>query len=210
MAQTNLFDPTQWLVSQFRSLKEYVESVFDPDIYDIQFSYPDITEMMKGIPLPKTLIHFEIENPENIKFGFGDNVVQEEYLLDELGNEIGDIQEWEASRHEITWDVGIWASAESGGVTSRLEAYQILCSLFVGPRAYAACLEATEGVQILSFTGGGFVIDPMNGTPVYRVVGIELRTLVFGLSSQPPVPFIEEITPEPGVDVEGEVIVETV
>lgn len=197
------FDPDNWLVSLQRSLKSYVEANLDlTGVYELEMSYPSADEIAKKTPLPLTILHFEIDDPRLMPFGFGDNVV--DGLYDENG---GTVEEWEAHCHEVDINVGVWASVESGGVTARLVARQDLDKLFVGPAAREACLAQTEGIEILSFSGGLFVTDTINDLPIFRVVDATLRVRVYSRTRKQPVSFINDVGQSPGIEIDDTVII---
>lgn len=198
------FNPDKWLVSMFRALETYVTTALgtDAQIYDLEMSYPDAGVIAKKMPLKKTIVHFDIDDPRLIPFGLGDNVVDQVY--DETGHTI---EEWEAHCHEVDINVGIWASVESGGVSARLEARQDLDRLFVGPAAFTACMTITNGIEIMSFSGGQFANDTINDLPVFRVVDANLRVRVYSRTKKVPITFIDNIQQLPELQITGEVII---
>lgn len=197
------FDPDKWLISLQRSLKDYVEANLNlTDVYELEMSYPSADELAKKVPLPLTILHFEIEDTQMVPFGLGDNVVNVVY--DELG---GTVEEWEAHCHEVDINVGVWASVESGGVSARLVARQDLDALFVGPAARDACMAQTDGIEILSFSGGLFVNDLINDIPIFRVVDAMLRVRVYSRTRKAPVTFIEDVGQSPGLEIDETVII---
>lgn len=196
------FNPDRWATSLFESLQEYIADNIH-EVYDVVMGYPDAEEVGKQMPLPKTLIHFEIDDPRQVPFGLGDNVVNNVY------NEgAGTVEQWEAHCHEVRIDVGVWASVESGGVSARLEARQDLDRLFNGPTARENLMTHTDGVELLSFTGGQFVTDKINDLPVFRIVDMELRVRVFSRTTKVPIPFIDEVDQSPGLVIDENVTIE--
>ena len=65
----------------------------------------------------------------------------------------------------------------------------------------------TDGVEILSFSGGQSVNDLINDLPVFRVVDIVLRVRVFSRTKKVPITFIEGVEQSPGVEIDETVII---
>lgn len=201
MTQTNLFLPDTYLTSTMRALEEYVKDGFaltgaDDDPYEISMHYPDVDAMAKTrLPMKTTIIHFEIEDNRHIVFGMGDNVfdAHEEELPPPSDPGHFDLIEHEGRCHQIDLDVGIWASVESGGPTSRMQARETLDTLFAGTGAYRACHAATDGIEVVSFSGGLNLIDQINDIPIFRTVNLLLRVRVYARFKKFPVPVIEGI-----------------
>jgi hypothetical protein len=202
------FNPDLWAETMWRSLKTYIDGLIDPAIYDVVLGYPAADELSRLMPLPKTLIHFDIEEIRESPLGMGDNYVN--YLRDDTppppitGQTI---EYWEAHQHVVDFDIGIWASAESGGVTSRLEARTVLSRLFSGKHAYVACMSITDGVHIKQFSGGRDLNDTIDDVPLWRMVDVTLTVLVFSrFKIQPAVPYIadlDDVIQEPLVEIGG-------
>jgi hypothetical protein len=196
-----------------RALNEYVVdglglgSTDDP--YEVVMHYPDVMNMAKSkIPLPKTVIHFDIDDNESRFFGLGDNIIDAQIDIVEDSDPIEETMiEYEAQCFVLELDVGIWASAESGGPTARMEAREDLDTLFSGPTAYVACHEATEGVEIQSFTGGRNLIDSINDVPIFRTVDLKLRVRVYARQQRVPVALIEEIGQEPELIIDDDQLI---
>lgn len=207
---TYLYDPDNWLISLHRSLREYIlrgfknsvkngngDSIGD-QVYQVEFDFPGSDQLARLMPLQKTLIHFVVDDIENPILGFGDAVVSRTpdptntYMIEE-----------EAVPHVVNYDVGIWASDDSGGSTARLEAYQVLNSLFSGPLAMNGCRVQTGGVEIRSFVGGRFIIETINDVPVFRTVDTTLVVRVYERNT-PDLedrPLADEIVQNPGLTV---------
>lgn len=204
---TTAVNPDAWVTSFFRALKAYVLAnapvIAAEPIYEIVSSYPSPGLLSKRMPFEKTLVHFEIANVEQTMFGFGDNVV--DWEDNDVPNQIK--TEWEASEHLVTLDVGVWASDESGGVTSRLEAYELLDKLFVGSTAFDACLTATDGIEIRELRGGRFLPDTVGDVPIYRIVDIELDVRVFSRKRSVPRTWIGGMVQDPGIEIDDIVII---
>jgi hypothetical protein len=133
-----------------------------------------VDDLADKVPLPKTIIHFEIDDPREIPFGIGENLVN--HVVDAIG---GTVEEWEAHCHEVDIDVGVWASVESGGPTARMEAMEDLNKLFTGPNAREACMIATNGVYPRALIGGRFVTDSISDVTTFRIVDMTLRVRVY-------------------------------
>jgi hypothetical protein len=200
--ETILFDPDHWVTSAWRSLKGYVLASIDEDIYQIHFGFPEASDLGEWLPLEKTLIHFEIDDITHPPIGFGDQIIDQEYDdTDET------LVEHEAQIHIINFDVGVWASAKSGGVTARLEAYQLLTDLFNGPTAFQNLHDI--GIELRSFTGGSFIKEEIDNISVFRVVNMVLVIRVVSRRIVGPTPYITQIEVQPAVTLSGDDIVIT-
>ena len=209
------YDPENWLETSMRCLKEYAREEFnravkDDDlnnigdqIYEIIMEFPESEDILKLMPVPKTIVHFEIDEIDNDILGFGEGHHALNY-----DSFLQLIEPQEAGIHLIDLDVGIWASTRSGGLTARLRAYQILRMLFHGPLANQELFNRTQsyddngrsegGLEITDFTGGRFIQDRINDVPIFRMIDCSLKIRVFSRSpifSQ--VPTIEEVTQIP-------------
>ena len=182
------FNPDDWLESLWRSLSSYVMSYgysgLDPDIYQIMMGYPSGNDIGQLLPFRKTLIHFEIDNITDSVIGFGDQIVAD--YIDPIYNTLTN---YEANRHDLNLDVGIWASDESGGVTARLRAYKRLNDLFSGPGAYEALL-TNVGAELISFTGAQFAKEEIDNIDVYRVFNMTLVLRVYSRKTYAQIPFV--------------------
>lgn len=195
--ETIEFDPDDWVLSVFRSLKGYVLAHLDLDLYDVEFGFPSSENLGEWLPFTKTIIHFEIDDISHPPIGFGDNIVDVQYDETDFT-----LIESEAQAHLINWDIGVWASAETGGVTARLQAFQVLSDLFNGPSALTNLREI--GIELRSFAGGAFVKEEIDNVSVFRVVNITLVTRVFSRKRIGPTPFITDIDVVPEVSVDGD------
>jgi hypothetical protein len=197
------FNPDKWATSLAESLRDYIlgemgDLVTDtPQVYEVIMEYPPADALAKKMPFKSTIIHFEIDDPRQMFFGFGDNVVNQAF--DEIA---GTVEEWEAHCHEVDINVGVWASVESGGSSARLEARQDLDRLFNGPSARERCMAVTDGVEILSFSGGQHVVDRINDLPVFRIIDAELRVRVYSRTKKTPIEFIDGVEQEPGLTID--------
>lgn len=169
------YDPDNWLVSLHESLESMIRSVFTDDIYDVQFGGIDIQTLAEGFktPLPKCLVTVEQDASDAPDLGFGNPGVE---VVDEID---GNVVLHEAQWHTVTFDFGVWASAEAGGQTACLRAYQKLSMLFTGGGAHERFRAATDGIDIRDFSGGRFFLDRLNDLPVWRVFDCRLVVRVF-------------------------------
>lgn len=166
------YDPTNWLVSATRVLGAFVtRTLNDPDV-TVEMSFPDTHSWTKEMPLDKVIVHFEQDDIADPVLGFGIPGV----LVD---NGDGTVQVDEAAQHVINYDVGVWASAECGGGTKRMEVVQAIKDIFIPARARMALNEATGGLSIVSFDGGRNELDRINDVPVWRALNMTLLVKVF-------------------------------
>jgi hypothetical protein len=209
-----LYNPEKFLETAVRGLKDYAEEGFRKSVrddgenyvgdqlYEIIMEFPSTADVLRLVPLPKVLIHFEIDDIDDRILGFGDGIVVDNY--DPL---LMLHKPQEAGEHRINLDVGIWCSSRSGGLTARMRAYQTLRNLFQGPLAHERLKTATtsyvEGVfdgclEILEFSGGRFYQEEINDIPVFRLINCQLVIRCF---SRTPIdeiiPSIEEVTQIP-------------
>lgn len=171
MAQRT-YDPDNWLDSMLHAIEDYVSSYFNGDVYQVEMSFPDTSNITKETPLDKILIHFEIDDEDSTPMGFGSPGVP---VYDEdAGTEV--IQG--AQPHIVNFDVGVWASAEMGGETLRARTMQKLKDLFTQPQLRQQFKDATGGVKIVSFQGGRNLLDRINDILVWRAADMTLRVRV--------------------------------
>ena len=185
------FDPTDWYVTTLRSIQAWVADKLQAnprfeDVVQVEMSYPDTTSWTKETPLPKTIVHFEVDDQDDPILGFGKPGVS---TFDEENGEETFI---EAAMHMVNFDVGIWASAESGGATKRMEVRQALKDLFTTVGGKESFNADTEGLWVVSFNGGRDVLDRVNDVPIWRTTGMELVVRVFS-KHVPPAP---DVVPE--------------
>lgn len=179
-------------------MKSYIEANVDIDIYEVVSTFPGTELIAERLPLGKTLIHFELDDPRFRYLGFGDNVVSYEYDAN-----IANVTPIEAQYYDFNFDLGIWASQESGGVTSRLNAFQALSNMFNGVLSYRTCFDQTD-IQIRSFSGGMFTEEQINDLPVWRAADMTLIVCAFGRKTPTPIPAVQEVLVVPNyVDVEN-------
>lgn len=162
-------------------MNEVAESVSPSvglDVYQVVFDYPMAVDEAVKSNFEKTIIHLEIDDVENMGLGFGSNIVKETYNPGDVSNPATTVES-EARSHRVNFDVGVWASDQSGGSTSRLVTYEMLDKAFGGQFAKQKCMDATQGVEIISFQGGRFVVDTINDIRVFRIVNCELVVRVY-------------------------------
>lgn len=200
LAPTTTIDPVLWVESLFLSLENYVK-VNSSIAYNILFSFPSAEDLGNLMAFPRTIIHFDIDDHNSPPIGFGDQVV--DHVFD---NPEGTVRDVELNQHVINFDVGVWASAKSGGVSSRLKTLQLLTNLFNGPSAFMRVREHL-GIEIVSFAGGSFVTDDIDNVPVWRIIGMTLVVRAFTRKVIGPDTFITSIRQEPGIFFHDEVLV---
>ena len=204
-----IYDPENWLETMTRCIKEYAETEFhqsvrDDDgnfignqIYEIIMEFPETEDILKLLPMSKSIIHFEIDDLQDEILGFGEGFHRLNY-----DSFLQVLEPQEAMTHLIDLDVGIWTSPRSGGTTARLRAYQIVKNLFGGALAIERLRTVTDGgdggVEITDFTGGRFLQDRINDVPVFRVIDCTLKVRVFSRTPRRlQIPSIEEVTQIP-------------
>jgi hypothetical protein len=181
----SIFDPENWLVTLPRALQAWVEnnmpSSLAPDV-QVEMDFPDTRQWPKQVPLAKVLIHFAQDDEDDPAIGFG---VPGDYEFDDVA---GTVVLREAAQHLVNYDVGVWSSANMGGITKRAEVTQVLKSLFTLPTAKKA-LEEEEGIWVVSFNGGRNELDRVGDVPIWRTLGM---TLIVRVVSRhlPPTPVI--------------------
>lgn len=181
------YDPQDWLVTATRCLNGYLTEKFALAInngdglnaYDFIMDFPATDDLPKAAEFTKTIIHLGIDDIENKLLGFGDNSPSftETAATPAVA---GTLAPRYAMEHRINFDVGVWATDLSGGVTARLRAYTWLDRFLSGKKAREDLRTATDGgVEIISYMSGRFVNDTINDVRVFRVVGAELVVRVF-------------------------------
>lgn len=184
------YDPTTPISSAFRALHDYVSvkmpvyasDFADPDlrskrIYDLVMEFPGAS-VLKYMPLPRTLIHFALDDMESPRVGFGS-----ESIIDLYDEDTGIIRGYEPTWDVLNFDVGVWATDRSGGVSSRLEAIEYLRELFNSNSARIQLFQETGGVNVTRWSGGRNAQDTINDIDVYRYVGATLEIRLGGLSA---------------------------
>ncbi len=183
------YDPERWLTTMQRALKNYVETEIDAcidgngngggsEIFNVVFDYPVSSAGAINIDLDKTIIQMDIDDIENIRLGFGPNIIDDVYTPGDVSNP-ATLVEREAYCHRVNYNVGVWASDVSGGITSRLLAYEILSKIFVGEQAKEKCMQVTQGVEIRDFQSGQFIVDTINDIRIFRIIESELIVRVY-------------------------------
>ena len=197
------YDPEIWLESLIREIKAYAESNFN-DTYQVVMEFPGPMLDRSELPLSKTVIHFEIDDVVDSLIGMGDNKFADNY-----DDTTGTVNPQYARRHNINFDVGVWASAKSGGVTSRLRAKQTLEEMFGAVNGQLNLRAASDGgdgyIEVISYTGGRMIMDTINDSPVYRMIDTALVVRVFSRTKLAVTagPAIEEIIQDPNLEIIG-------
>lgn len=207
MAQTK-YDPEKWLETAVRGIKDYAEAGLNGNgsLYDVVMQFPAAQLEESMMPFRKALVHFEIDEIREAALGFGDNIIEDNY------DPTSGVDPQIARVHRINFDVGTWTSDASGGSTARIRLRQRLSVLFGGSIGYVKMLEATEeeedsgGIEIMSYSGGRFVMDTINDLPVYRMVDCTLEVRVYSRTPRGliPWPAIEEVIQEPHLSIQGD------
>jgi hypothetical protein len=215
------YDPEIFLESLMRELKKYVGTalnnsvrdssgnpvgLYNPPtntngIYELVMEFPTPESMRTKVPLPRTVIHFEIDAIDHRWVGFGDQVKRLNYNSTDQT-----VSPQEAGWHRINFDVGVWTSDKAGGTTARMRAMQTLRFLFHGKlaqQAFDASAKGDDGrIEILHYMGGRFITETINDVLTYRTVDGTLELRVFSrtpLYLSPPAPAIEEIVQDPNL-----------
>ncbi len=190
-------NPDLWLESLEATLKEYVAGGLAANVYDFRMDFPAADFISDIMPLEKTLIHFDIDDMNNPLLGLGTGAEIDATF--DVPNATMDITE--AFQHDVNFDVGVWASDQSGGVTARYRAYRRLCDLFTGKRTLAA-LKETQGIEVLNngIQGGVFATEKIQDVRVFRVMGINLDVRVFSRKIYQDVPYVETTVQDPELE----------
>lgn len=202
------YDPEKWFETVSRTLKEYVEANINTRVYSVVMEFPGSIVDSEKLPMKKTLIHFELDALDSAPIGMGDNAFAENYDATDQT-----ITPQYAAMQVFTYDVGVWASDASGGVTQRMRARQALEFLFgINNGGIERLREFSDGgdgmLEIVSFTGGRFVLDrSANDTRLYRMVDCQLVLRVYSrtpLEIQTPIPTIEtQLQDQSGLSIIG-------
>ena len=162
--------------------------------------WPSTTDLGKMMPLSKTLIHFEIDSVTNMPIGFGE---QKDVTVDPVS---GITTEFECRRHDVNFDVGIWSSARSGGTTARLNAYQLLTEMFVGPSAYFALKEI--GIELMGFTGFACIREEIDDIEVFRAMDMTLMLRVYSQKALDDGQAIQTIIQDGVITIDDELLID--
>lgn len=173
------YDPDEWLLSATRSLESYVKDKVDDELVNVEMSYPNTDNWTKETPLAKTLIHFEQDDQTNPRWGFGHPGEEVFTPSPDAGVSPGLWRIDEAQQHTINFDVGVWASDESGGATARMKYQQLLVNLFGYAGAQTKLYEDTGGIWVVSYSGGTHRTDRINDLPVWRALSMTLIVRIF-------------------------------
>lgn len=191
------YDPDNWLVSATRELGAYVtDTIADPDT-DVEMSFPDVHSWTKEMPLAKSLIHFEQDDAHAPVLGFGVPAV--EIVADDGAT----VEYQEVAMHELNFDVGVWCSAEAGGATKRMVLTEAIHNIFGSAGGRVALNEATGGLNVVSFTGGGNHLDRVNDLPVWRAMNMTLIVRVFSrhIPAEPEVIALDGVDQSPSLTI---------
>lgn len=193
MPQENFYDPEKFFETTVRTLKEYVETNMNTRIYDVVMEFPGAQIDAGELPLKKAVIHFELDDHDTKPVGFGDQMFRDNY--DPVGKEI--FPQY-AAMQVFTFDVGVWTDDATGGTTTRMRAKQYLNFLFDlnGAQRLQEFSDNGDGrIEVLSFTGGRFVLDHANDVRLYRMVDCQLVLRVFSRTPLPAagIPSVESI-----------------
>lgn len=206
------FDPELFLSSTTRALKAYLESRFSAvaggnglDAYEIVMEYPDSDDLPKAAEFTKTIIHLAIDDVATKNLGIGQSYVNT-VITDGTELVAGTVVEQQALQNMINFDVGVWASDESGGITSRLRAYEYLHKFLAGEIARQKVFAASDGaVDVIYYRSGRFVTEKISDVRVFRVVGAELEVRVFSRDDADPEILVDqEPTQEPELVIQGD------
>lgn len=212
------YNPEDWLLTLTRGIKDYAElglknSVLNEsdepvgdEVYEVVMEFPTTDEILKLVPLKKTIVHFEIDDIEDRELGFSGNM--ETVVKWNYDEDLQQVIPQEGVEHRVNFDVGIWSSDRAGGKTQRLRAYQNLIRLFQGKLAHDDLRDATlrtddgefdGALEILDFSGGRFLAEQVNDVTLYRMVNCTLVIRCYSRTSplRTPIPTIEIIDQEP-------------
>lgn len=201
------YDPEKFFETTLRTLKDYVEANINTRVYDVVMEFPGSIVDAGKLPMKKTLIHFEVDSIDSGPVGFGDGMFEDNYNSTDQT-----ITPQYAEIHVFTLDVGVWASDSSGGTTQRMRARQALEFMFGvnngGTKKLRDFSDGGDGgIEILSFTGGRFVLDRTeNDVRLYRMVDCSLVLRAFSrtpISLGTPIPTVEGHTQDPNVTILG-------
>jgi len=201
------FDPDFWLTSLHRSMTTYIGSKIDEyiiqpfptpaglQVYELVFDFPDAVELAKSSELEKTIIHFAVDDINNKKIGLGDDTTHRVETFDP-GPGPDYAVYYEGKCHEVNYDIGVWASDKSGGITARMVVYEMLQKI-LGSEIGRTDFRNQTDVEILRFNGGRNIIDRINDVRVYRIIDCELVVRVYSRLMTTPAVIVDQ---EPIVD----------
>lgn len=209
------FDPSDWLITTTRSLKDYLDERFASavmsgntgsglDIYEIIMLTEDSSAPAKPMDMTKTIIALEIDDIDTRPVGVGTNIFNSD-IVDGTVLAPGTVTDQQAQRRVINFDVGIWATDDTGGSTNRMRAYYLLDKFLSGEIARQKCMAYTEGVEILYYRSGRFITETIDDVRVFRVVGAELEVRVFSRDdADPDILVDQEPTQQPELEIQGD------
>ncbi len=208
------FNPDSWLLSLHRGLDDFVKIRINEYVrnnvnapaglqaFEVVMDWPEADDLIKQIQLEKTVIHFVADDIDSQGLGFGTNVVAgtEQLQISPLPDYVG----WQqAKMHTVNYDVGVWASDKSGGSSMRLFAYQMLDQIFGGDYARRDLRTATQGVEIVSYSGGSFITEKINDVRVYRIIDCELIVRVFSRFMLKDQVIVEDVVQAPDLEIDN-------
>jgi len=192
------YDPDLWLETLTRALSAFCEaSLADPDA-TVEFSFPDTSRWTKETPLPRALVHFEIDDIQNPTLGFG---TPGDMTVDDTSDP-ATVTYREAMQHLVNIDVGVMVSAQAGGATKRMELTRKLIDMFGSATGKQAFNDATGGLWPVSIDRGQFIVDHVNDIPLWRTVGMTLVIRAFSRYTGAPIVQIQDF------DAGGELVIE--
>jgi hypothetical protein len=195
--------PYKWLETLQHGIYGFVTSKLNNNnVWDVRMAYPQNDELDEFVPQEKGIITFEVDDISSVDTGLGDKIV--ETIVNEF---TGTVIQVEHQAYEINFDVGIWTTHKSGGTTARMRAFQYLAAMFVGPSAFNE-VKTKIGAEIVSFRGGSFVNDEVNGVVVFRGVDTSLICRVFVRKHLEPELYIASIHQDPTILITEEIIID--
>lgn len=206
-----VFNADKWLTSAFNVLMDAIKDRVDDyvpndvdapaglQVYDVVIDFFPADRESEFTELEKTIIHLVLDDVQSTRLGLGPQAVAET-VVDPTVDDAGTVTEQYARAHRMNFDVGIWASDQSGGSSARLEALEMLDKLF-NPDSN---IRFGDGVEIISFNGGRFVTDTLNDIRVFRVIGAELIVRVYSRDlGTPDIIVDEEPSQNPDLEIDG-------
>ena len=203
------YDPANWLLSLHRALadqlrdeiNEYVQAAGNPvglQAYEVVMDWPEADDVADYVQLPKTVIHIATDDIDNRRLGFGDGITKG---VEDTTGDPDTVTHYEGNEHVVNFDVGVWASDKSGGSSARMVVYQMLYKLFGTEAGKRRVREKTQGVEIIRFNGGRFIVDRIGDVRIYRLIDAELVARVHS-STQLDTATIVDMEPEQDPDLE--------
>ncbi len=208
------YSPDNWLLTLHRALVDYISDEINKYVksnlnvnsglllYEIVMDWPEADDLAKYMTLEKSIIHLVIDDIESTKLGFGTDVVNGAETLQVAP--LPDFVKWQQARsHVVNYDVGIWASDKTGGSTARLAIRQMLDFILGGDYARRKLSAATNGIQIVRFSGGTFATEQINDIRIYRVLDLELVVRVYSRAMLADQVITEDIVQAPNLAIDN-------